>query len=417
MRRLFSVLLVLITLPLTAMAQDTRTVSGSVTYRERMALPENAVLMVEVLGADGTVQAEARLPTEGRQVPIPFTLELAGDVAGTLRAGLMVGPDLVWLGEPVALGAEMTGDLGELMLHRYEPMAFSSAFRCGAQMVQVGFVGEAMVMDTGGARMTLQSVPAASGALYEAAGDPETFFWSRGDAALVSIGGTQLPECKLSFPMQDTPYTASGNEPFWSVNVEGGQLTLRRLGMDDLTLPVTDTTLAEDGSIIVTAADPDRALRVVMVRRAGICRDTMTGMPHPETVDLSMGDNTITGCGGDPASLLMDRTWVVEDIGGAGVIDNSRVTLGFTPDGRVAGSGGCNRWFATYTLTGEGLSFSQPGTTMMACHDALMGQERGFFHALDAVIGFDIDDTGALLLRGPTSVMITARAATDGSAP
>jgi heat shock protein HslJ len=415
MRRLIPLLIAAIALPLAAMAQDIRTLSGTVTYLERMALPADAVLMVEVLAADGTVQAEARLPTEGRQVPIPFTLDLTSEAEGNLRAGLMLGAEVIWLSEPLALEADTAGDLGELVLRRHQPMGFASLFRCGDRVIRIGFSGQSLVMDTGDDRLLLQSVPAASGARYEVSGDPETYFWNRGDAAMISIGGTQLPECRLSFPMPETPYTARGNEPFWSATVEAGEMVLRRLGMEDLVLPVTETTLAEDGAIVMIAADSERALRAVMVRQPVICHDTMTGMPYPETVDLAMGDETITGCGGDAASLLTGRTWVVEDIAQTGIIDSTRVTLGFGPDGRVAGSGGCNRWFAGYDLTGETLTIGQAGSTMMACPEAIMAQEQRFFAALGEVTGFDIDETGALLLRSPDGVLITARAATDGS--
>jgi heat shock protein HslJ len=137
----------------------------------------------------------------------------------------------------------------------------------------------------------------------------------------------------------------------------------------------------------------------------------MTGMPHPETVSLSMGDHTITGCGGAPVSLLTGRTWVVEDIGGGGLIDSSNVTLSFGTHGRVAGSGGCNRWFAGFELTGESLSIGQAGSTLMACPEALMTQERRFFEALAQVTGFDIDETGALLLTGGDGTLLLARAA------
>jgi heat shock protein HslJ len=56
-------------------------------------------------------------------------------------------------------------------------------------------------------------------------------------------------------------------------------------------------------------------------------------------------------------------------------------------------------------------------TTMMACPDAIMAQERRMLDALAEVYAFDIDDTGALLLIGPSGPVITARAATDGSDP
>jgi heat shock protein HslJ/uncharacterized lipoprotein YbaY len=410
MLRLFA-LIVALCLPLAAPAQDSRDLTGTVTYRDRMALPEGALLIVEVTDAAGAVVAEARLPTEGRQVPIPFALRLPADTEGSLRAGLSLGGEVIWLGDPVALTPETPADLGELVLARHQPMGFASAFLCGDRRVMVGFAGEALVMDTGrGDRLVLQSVPAASGARYELPGDPGTSFWNRGEGALISIGGTDLPACRLSFPMDDaTPYRAGGNEPFWSVEVAGGTLTLRRLGMDDLILPVAATGLSDAGDILVMAG-------AATLRRApALCRDSMTGMPHPETVTLALEGETLGG--GDPASLLIGPAWVVEDIGGAGVIDAARVTLGFAAGGRVAGTGGCNRWFAGYTLTGEGLTFGEAGATMMACAPALMDQEQRFFAALAQVTRFDIDATGALRLIAGDAPVITARAATDGSAP
>lgn len=52
-------------------------VSGTVAYRERIALPPNAMLKVQLLDAsraDAAAIAETLIPTNGRQVPIPFTL-------------------------------------------------------------------------------------------------------------------------------------------------------------------------------------------------------------------------------------------------------------------------------------------------------------------------------------------------------
>jgi putative lipoprotein len=54
-------------------------VSGTVTYRQRSALPADAILTVRILDASradasATVIAEQRVPTAGKQVPIPFDL-------------------------------------------------------------------------------------------------------------------------------------------------------------------------------------------------------------------------------------------------------------------------------------------------------------------------------------------------------
>lgn len=409
--------LVFVVLASTAITQHTRSLTGQVTYRERIALAPNATLLVEVTTANQAVLAEARIPTEGRQMPIPFSIDLPGGAEGTLRAGLSTGSRIDWLSDPVEIDTDMSGGVGELVLHRHRPMGFVSAFRCGDRVIHLGFAGDSAVMDTGTKRLILRRVRAASGARYESEGDPDTWFWNRGDSAMVSLAGDELPECRLTFPMDDTPYRAGGNEPFWSVTIEAGEMTLTRLGMDDLTMPVTETGLTDTGDILIIAADPERALRAVLLRRPTLCRDTMTGMPHPETAALSMGDKTIRGCGGDPWSLLTGRTWVVEDIGSAGVIDTARATMGFDGAGRVYGSGSCNLYNGPATLTGETLSVGNLATTGRACPDAIMTQERRFFDALTKVIGFDIGPDGALILRGPSGPLVTARAETDGSAP
>jgi putative lipoprotein len=55
------------------------TLTGSVSYRERMALPPDAVVEVSLVdvspeASPGTVIAETTVASEGRQVPIPFEL-------------------------------------------------------------------------------------------------------------------------------------------------------------------------------------------------------------------------------------------------------------------------------------------------------------------------------------------------------
>ncbi|PKP82284.1 MAG: hypothetical protein CVT80_13325 [Alphaproteobacteria bacterium HGW-Alphaproteobacteria-2] len=141
-----------------------------------------------------------------------------------------------------------------------------------------------------------------------------------------------------------------------------------------------------------------------------LCRDAATGMPHPDTVTLEQGEERLAGCGGAPIALLAGGEWIVEDIGGGGIIDSSHVTLAVDRSGRVAGRGGCNRYFGPLTITGEGIAFGLIGATMMACGEALMAQERRFFDALAAVARFDLDPTGALLLIGADGrVLVRAR--------
>lgn len=63
---------------------QTATISGTMTYRERISLPPNAVATVRLLDASGTAIVQTTVETDGRQVPIPFSL-------GYDASGLMAG--------------------------------------------------------------------------------------------------------------------------------------------------------------------------------------------------------------------------------------------------------------------------------------------------------------------------------------
>lgn len=78
--RVLVALMALIAAP--AWAQQPVTLEGSVTYRERIALPQNAwlkVMLVELIDASPVVGATASIPTRG-QVPIGFRLNVRSDV-------------------------------------------------------------------------------------------------------------------------------------------------------------------------------------------------------------------------------------------------------------------------------------------------------------------------------------------------
>ena len=106
----------------------------------------------------------------------------------------------------------------------------------------------------------------------------------------------------------------------------------------------------------------------------------------------------------DPAPVVIspktlgDATWLLEDLAGRGVIDNSHTTIQFLADGKVAGSGGCNRYNGKVTLKGALITFTPMASTMMACAPALMDQETRFFDALTKADTVSIDKTGALLI-------------------
>lgn len=77
--------------------------------------------------------------------------------------------------------------------------------------------------------------------------------------------------------------------------------------------------------------------------------------------------------------------WLLEDLGGRGVMDMVQTTIEFDAEGGVFGGGGCNRFTGSYTFENELLEFSPLAGTKMMCPEAVMDQEDRFHQALGAV--------------------------------
>jgi heat shock protein HslJ len=121
-------------------------------------------------------------------------------------------------------------------------------------------------------------------------------------------------------------------------------------------------------------------------------------MKHLSTVFLLGTSLVLAGCASDKVKLEPNRTYVVEWIGERPLIDNSYVTITLDDDGRAFGTGGCNHWFASYTLKDQQVSFGQAGSTRMMCAPALMEQEQRFLDALGKVQRWDLSATDQLRL-------------------
>lgn len=71
---------VLLALPAAALAQNTSSVTGTANIRQRIALPNNAVITMQLAdtsrqGAPAQVIAEQSFSANGAQAPFPFTLQ------------------------------------------------------------------------------------------------------------------------------------------------------------------------------------------------------------------------------------------------------------------------------------------------------------------------------------------------------
>ncbi len=84
---------------------------------------------------------------------------------------------------------------------------------------------------------------------------------------------------------------------------------------------------------------------------------------------------------------LTGTEWLLEDLGGAGVIDNLQTTLRFDEANRISGRGGCNQYRGAAQLTGEAsespFTVGAVASTRMMCSPAVMNQETRYFQALE----------------------------------
>jgi len=392
-----------------AAQDDFRMLDGSLTYRERMALPADALAVIEARDARGRLLGEATFATRGAQVPLPFALGIPEGFDADLRAAIVVEGQPMWftVDVPVSAGTEPVS-LGEIVLRRFVPMRLASTLRCGQRELRVGFHGPNAVIDIDGERRVLERVSTASGVRYEAPEDPGTWVWSRRNRALVSIDGEELPECAIVPPEAPKPYIARGHGPDWMLTVDEGLMSLVVAGSEaravEAALPKSGF---DEGAFVYEVPALDLELRVA----PRLCRDDQAGMPYPESVTIRLGDRRLTGCGGETLDALAGAEWMVEDLDGGGIIDSSRVTVVFGTDGTLSGQASCNRYATPFEIADDGISVGPIAASRMMCPEAVMDQERRFFAALTAVERLELDETGALLLYDPARAepAITAR--------
>jgi heat shock protein HslJ len=125
---------------------------------------------------------------------------------------------------------------------------------------------------------------------------------------------------------------------------------------------------------------------------------------------------------GSPTTDVLDGTgWVVESmVNGAGAVvmplPGTTISAEFS-EGQIGGSASCNRYFASYTVDGSTLTFSQAGSTMMFCNDpeGVMEQESAYLANLEKVASFVMEGDSLSLLDGDGNPVVVFTRATAPS--
>lgn len=214
-----------------------------------------------------------------------------------------------------------------------------------------------------------------------------------------------------------TLWHAQGQEPGWRVEMGEDRVRIElNYGRDVLDLALPAPQMVPYGGLGMKATDQDMAqhyffsdLGLGLDRRDALCHDAMSGRPYPQTVNLSTAKGVLNGCGGETVDLLTGADWMIAQPATGTQPAATPATISFDRAGTVSGQSGCNRFHGAFEITGEGgLQIGPLASTRMACEAPVMAREQDLLQTLDAVQSFDIDTTGALILRQSTEEVLRA---------
>ncbi|MGH6763897.1 MAG: META domain-containing protein [Phyllobacterium sp.] len=95
---------------------------------------------------------------------------------------------------------------------------------------------------------------------------------------------------------------------------------------------------------------------------------------------------------------LLGVTWRLSSLQGKELQGSVKSTLTLAEDGKVNGHGGCNNFGGSAKIDGASIKFGNLFSTMMACEENKMEQERAFHEVLGNAASYELSE-GNLVLK------------------
>jgi heat shock protein HslJ len=132
-----------------------------------------------------------------------------------------------------------------------------------------------------------------------------------------------------------------------------------------------------------------------LVRRQGVETGEQAVL---ELSSIKEANSTAQPAPAQPGSFSLSKSeWLLEDLSGTGVLDNTQATLAFPEAGKAAGNGSCNRFFGPADISGNAMKLGPLAASRMACPEAVMNQETKYLEALQAAERFEWKDPYLLI--------------------
>ena len=216
------------------------------------------------------------------------------------------------------------------------------------------------------------------------------------------------PDSHSSPSVSIVDFKATGNEPFWSLEIDFDQkMHFKSLNHpEDLITPVPEPDFAQDHQVERYRAVTEGGELIVSISRE-TCTDIMSGDKFPFRVSVSVKLSTddeytdYNGCGRYLLDQRLHNIWALEEMEGEAVttedfnLEVPTLEL-FAAEGKIVGTDGCNRMFGKVTGNKSRLEFGVLGSTMMAC---IKMEKSTQFQKLISEQSYDYHfDAGQLLL-------------------
>ncbi len=353
-------------------------VTGSVTYLERMALPPDATIDVQLADTSvadiaSQIVAESMMNVEGRQVPIPFTLTY--------------DPTKILPSHRYSVRANIRYSNGILMFsttQAYPVITHGSPSKVNLVLHRVGRTEK----ESSSARPTKAIAepspppPAATSSEAIAEANPPA-----------SAGETTQSET--------APPQASAEPPVPAEPAANAATT------EQETKPAPPTSAPEAAAEQQTkpapsAPEPEAASKQAEPEAPKAEATAPEPQPLPEAPSATMEAekaNSSRELESAPAtqiylSPLANTQWKLIQLGGQSIVitpPSRPMTLAFSPEGtRIAGSAGCNSYLGTFSDDHGTLNLDPGGMTLLSCADKSNQREHKFVEMLRSANGYRV---------------------------
>ncbi|WP_299820993.1 META domain-containing protein [uncultured Pontibacter sp.] len=222
--------------------------------------------------------------------------------------------------------------------------------------------------------------------------------------------GSNLEDLQEKYE-QGVDFVASGNEPFWTLEIHGDMLIdFKTTSPEDASIKVPMSVVVElkDGENISYQAETSDGVFTVKLMLED-CQEPLSGKKSPYSVQVNYKNTVYKGCGSYLINSRLEGNWILEQLNGKEVTAEKGPFLNLSlKDNRVSGNAGCNRISGSLEAKRHTLYVGAIAATRMACPDLEI--ENEVLELLNkSAFEYRIVDGKLLLFQGGSEVMVLRR--------